>query len=113
MAIDRRDAPTMARIVCLFLAGVSQAPAGAEPVERSVKEIAKTARSSVVVIDAARRDGESTGLGTGFVVRSDGVIATNLTSLGRRAGLGYDSPMTTSPTMPRPCWPMIDIGISP
>lgn len=45
--------------------------------EDRVEAIAGRSRDSVVVILATNREGERGGLGTGFVVREDGVIATN------------------------------------
>ncbi len=39
--------------------------------------MAKKVRPSVVVITVRGRDGKREGLGTGFVVSADGLIATN------------------------------------
>ncbi|HQU43376.1 MAG TPA: transglutaminase family protein [Pirellulales bacterium] len=44
----------------------------------SVEKLFETVRPSVVVITFAGRDGTRDGLGTGFVVSRDGLIATNL-----------------------------------
>jgi regulator of sirC expression with transglutaminase-like and TPR domain len=47
-----------------------------------VEQVSEAARKSVVVITFAGRDGKRQGLGTGFVVAADGLIATNLHVLG-------------------------------
>ncbi|TMQ34510.1 MAG: trypsin-like serine protease [Planctomycetota bacterium] len=75
-------------LACLLTIGVCSAvekpaAAKAEPAAQSVEQIAATARKSVVVITFAGRDGKQQGLGTGFVVDADGLIATNLHVLGQ------------------------------
>ncbi|MDA1275624.1 MAG: trypsin-like peptidase domain-containing protein [Verrucomicrobia bacterium] len=45
---------------------------------RTVEEISRTARKSLAVISHFDRDGEADGIGSGFVVSSDGLIATCL-----------------------------------
>ena len=47
------------------------------PVSRSVEELAKQARESVTLISVQGRDGKPHGLGTGFVIAAEGLIATN------------------------------------
>ncbi len=48
----------------------------------SVQDIAKTVRNSIVTIRHAGRSGKAEGLGTGFVIAADGLIATNLHVIG-------------------------------
>jgi regulator of sirC expression with transglutaminase-like and TPR domain len=58
-------------------------PGGADtPPVRGVEQVAETAQKSVAVITVLGRDGKRQGLGTGFVVRPDGLIATNLHVIG-------------------------------
>src|SRR5205823_8565355 len=45
---------------------------------KAAERLADSARKSVVVITATGRDGKRQGIGTGFVVSADGLIATNL-----------------------------------
>jgi regulator of sirC expression with transglutaminase-like and TPR domain len=56
----------------------ADAPAGGKTPE----QIAATAGKSVVVVTVTGRDGKRAGLGTGFVVGADGLIATNLHVIG-------------------------------
>ena len=80
---------------------------------KSVEQIAAAAHQSVVVITTGGRDGKPQGLGTGFVVAADGLIATNLHVIGERPadhGASWPtasatrSPPSTPPTAP-PTWP--------
>ncbi|MGE4000175.1 MAG: transglutaminase family protein [Planctomycetaceae bacterium] len=48
----------------------------------SVEQLVERVKPSVVVVTFAGRDGAQQGLGSGFIIRSDGVIATNLHVLG-------------------------------
>jgi serine protease Do len=60
--------------------------------KKSVEEIAEAARKSVVVITFTGRDGKEQGLGTGFVVAPDGLIATNLHVLGEGRAISVQFP---------------------
>lgn len=63
---------------------------GAKPIDdqvgaaesRRVQELAATLKKSVVVVTFTGRTGKQEGLGTGFVVGADGLIATNLHVIG-------------------------------
>jgi regulator of sirC expression with transglutaminase-like and TPR domain len=48
-----------------------------EAAARSVEDLARAARDAVVLVAVQGRDGRQRGLGTGFVVSEDGLIATN------------------------------------
>jgi serine protease Do len=50
--------------------------------ERSIEELTEQARKSIVVVSFSGRDGRNQGLGTGFVIDADGLIATNLHVIG-------------------------------
>ena len=54
--------------------------------EAPIESLAEHARKSIVVISSADREGEESGVGTGFVVRGDGVIATNFHVIGQHRG---------------------------
>lgn len=60
----------------------SKTPENKPAATRAVPEIAQTARQSVVVISHFGRAGKSDGVGAGWVVSADGLIATSLHVIG-------------------------------
>ena len=68
--------------VCPLPRVVAAEEAGDGPL--TVEELARVSRDAVVVITSSDRRGEPRGLGSGFVVGADGVIATNFHVIGQR-----------------------------
>ncbi|MEE3219487.1 MAG: trypsin-like peptidase domain-containing protein, partial [Planctomycetota bacterium] len=52
------------------------------PAAPSVEKLVKAARPSVVVVSFTGRDGKQQGVGTGFIISPDGMIATNYHVIG-------------------------------
>lgn len=51
-----------------------------------IEKLAEKARESIVVISSEDREGEESGVGTGFVVGENGIIATNFHVIGQHRG---------------------------
>jgi regulator of sirC expression with transglutaminase-like and TPR domain len=71
----------MSRIAPVLVILTLSIPAFAEDKSgdsKTVEQLAESARKSVVVVTTTGRDGKKAGVGTGFVVGADGLIATNL-----------------------------------
>jgi regulator of sirC expression with transglutaminase-like and TPR domain len=82
--MPRSCLPLLTAILLLMTAGrlPGEAPQPAAAPDKSVVQIAESARKSIAVILYTGRDGKRHGLGTGFVVAADGLIATNLHVIG-------------------------------
>tara|TARA_R110002111_G_scaffold262504_1_gene338961 strand:- start:147597 stop:149909 length:2313 start_codon:yes stop_codon:yes gene_type:complete len=64
---------------------VAKRPQQSQPAsahDLTVEELAENAKESVVAVSFAGRDGQQAGLGTGFVIASDGLVATNMHVIG-------------------------------
>ncbi len=79
----------MIRLISPLLAVLCLSAAAQEPdtTPPRAAELAKKARPSLVAIEPAGRDGEVAGVGTGFVIGADGLIATNMHVIGEARAL--------------------------
>jgi serine protease Do len=73
-------------LIAMTLANVAWAEEGKLGSEDFVEQLAAKARPSIVVIESVDRNNREGGTGTGYVVREDGVIATNFHVIGEHRG---------------------------
>jgi regulator of sirC expression with transglutaminase-like and TPR domain len=77
---------------CSWSLQASDDPKPSAPRPKTVEQVAEAARKSLAVITFAGRDGKRQGLGTGFVVGADGLIATNLHVIGEARPITVELP---------------------
>ena len=76
-------------LTVLCLSAVAEEPEAAAP---RAAELSKKVKPSLVSIEPAGRDGEVAGVGTGFVIAADGLIATNMHVIGEARPLRVTLP---------------------
>jgi len=69
------------RVLAIVALLCSQIAAGAQT-PKTVEQLVESTKSSLVVVHHTGREGKKNGLGAGFVVSADGLIATNLHVIG-------------------------------
>ena len=81
-SFEATRAGTLSVVSELAAAGPPARPEARPSRDKSVEALAETARQSVVVVSHFGRDGKQDGVGAGFVVSSDGLVATSLHVIG-------------------------------
>src|SRR4051812_7115020 len=69
-------------LAVVFTVGQSSSAQNQPDDLKSVEELAQLCKPSIAVVTVTGRNGKQEGLGTGFVVSADGLIATNLHVIG-------------------------------
>src|SRR5262249_7492028 len=77
-----RSPPMSLVLIALGLCFLALPSPADEHKEQTVEQIADQCRKSVVVVTTGGRDSKRQGLGAGFIVSEDGLIATNLHVIG-------------------------------
>lgn len=80
----------MPRLLSLAVVYTLAASAFAAEKELTVEELVERCRKSVVVITVEGRDGKRQGIGSGFIISQDGLIATNMHVIGEGRAIGVE-----------------------
>lgn len=79
--------------------GTSSPPSAAPAAPASAGDLSKAARPSLVAIYPSGREGREYGIGSGFVISEDGLVATNLHVIGEGRDIRVEFPDGTSRTV--------------